>query len=310
MIASFKFTGTLSYNGRLYRAAFSNGYCTTNTASASLTVQVRASDLGPAVVFVSASNSNSVGREIDIKVEIAKNNTIICSGTISNLSMNGTSQSASRKITVPLDMLDGSEDFDLDDVLKVKIYGKCDDGLGPFLGSAGTKFWYNDDPDEYYNATLKGWARITKETDGGSSADYYYLRSNNALSILAGSTVQYKQVNLGTSWVIYDSWTMLGSSMKPATTAVTGGATTAVVLPNPVYNGQAQLQLSLGKPGIARISIHDLLGNTLMQLPPVSIEHAGTTKIPLDLSALAAGVYTVRIDIGEEAITTMLTVVH
>jgi hypothetical protein len=310
MIASFKFTGSLSYNGRLYRAAFSNGYCTTSTASALLTVQVRASDLGPAVVFVSASNSADVGRQVDIKVEISKNNTIICSGTLNNQSVTGTTQSGSKKLTIPLDMINGSVDFDLDDILKVKIYGKCNDGLETLFGSAGTKFWYNDSPDEDANSTLKGWARIAKETDGGSSASYYYLRSSNDLRTSAGSSVLYEQVNLGTSWAIYDTWTMYGSSMKPAATAVTGAATTAVVLPNPAYSGQAEILLSLSKPATPRISIYDLMGNILMQLPPVEVDHAGMVTIPVDLSTLAAGIYSVRIDTGDEAITMSLTVVH
>jgi hypothetical protein len=303
---TLSFTTSSTQSGNQYRAVFDNGTCASATFPATLTLKVNATDLGPAVLFLGVVNNIDNNRNIDLKVELYKNSTLISSGELSNEKLTGPNQNSARKYTVPLTMTNGAVSFGANDQLKVKVYGRRNGGSNNFPAL----LWYNDSPTPSINQGNKGWCRVGAETEGGTNTGYFYLRSSSALNISSGSSGQSIEQTLGTSWVLFDTWTMYGSSMKPVTTEAVTGRMTAQVVPNPLYATVAMLRLTVSKPGDAIVTLHDPIGRQMLQLPAAPIEQAGEVMLPLDLSSLPSGVYTVRIAMEDETITTSITVVR
>jgi hypothetical protein len=304
---TLSFTASMSQSGNQYRALFDNGTCTGATNPATLTVKIYATDLGPAVVFLGPANPSDDGRRVDLKVEIYKNTTLISSGTATDVIGSGPNQNSSRKTTIALTMANGAASFAATDQLVVKVYARRNGGNSDF----NALLWYNDSPVPSINHGNKGWARVGNVTQGGSNTGYFYLRSSSALNTAAGSSGTSIQRTLGTSsWALFDTWTMYGSSMKPITTGAVTGGMAARVVPNPLHTDVAMLQLNASKPGDATVTVYDLLGRPVLQMPPVPIDHAGEMVLPLDLSSLSSGLYTVRIAMENETVTTSITLVR
>jgi hypothetical protein len=300
------FTTVAAQSGNQYRAVFDNGSCTATTFAATLTVKVRATDLGPAVVFLAVVNNIDNNRDVDVKVELYKNSTLISSGMLSREKITGPNQNSSRKYTVPLVMTNGAVDFGPSDQLRVKVYARRNGGTSDFPAL----LWYNDSPTPSVNQGNKGWCRIGNTTQGGSNTGYFYLRSSSALSTSSGSTGESIQQTLGTSWVLFDTWTMYGSRMKPTPAAAVTGRMTAQVQPNPLSADMAMLRLTAPRSGEATVTVYDPIGHLVARMPALSIEQAGEVLLPLDLTSLSSGVYTVRVAMGRETITTSVTLVR
>lgn len=53
-------------------------------------------------------------------------------------------------------------------------------------------------------------------TEGGSNTGYFYLRGYGTLDATSGSSGESIEKSLGTTWVLFDTWTMYGAAMKRA----------------------------------------------------------------------------------------------
>lgn len=303
---SYSLTTAVTQSGTQYRAVFDNGTCTTATDAATLTVKVRASDLGPAVVFLGTTDANDNNREIDVKVELYRNSTLISSGELARERISGTNQNGSRKYTVPLTMTNGAVDFGPSDELHVRVYARRNGGSDDFDG----RIWYNDNPSQSVNQGNRGWARVGNETAGGTNTGYFYLRSSSALNTSAGSDGESITRTLGTSWELFDAWTMSGSSMKPATGAAITGVLTARVVPNPVGKAESHLELGGITADVASISVVDATGRPVLVLPSVHVISSGVVRLPMSFAELASGNYTLRVVAGSSTVTTAFSVVR
>jgi hypothetical protein len=84
----------------------------------------------------------------------------------------------------------------------------------------------------------------------------------------------------------------------------------AQVVPNPLYATMAMMRLNVSKPGDAIVTVYDPIGRQMLQLPAAPIEQAGEVLLPVDLSLLSSGVYTIRVTMEDETTTTSITVVR
>ena len=82
-----------------------------------------------------------------------------------------------------------------------------------------------------------------------------------------------------------------------------------IIYPNPVKSGTVFIQLNTPASGKAWISIVDGAGK-LYSVQNTQL-NSGTTKIPVNISSLASGIYTIKVDgPGKKAITQRLVVQH
>jgi 1,4-alpha-glucan branching enzyme len=82
-----------------------------------------------------------------------------------------------------------------------------------------------------------------------------------------------------------------------------------IIYPNPAKTGIVYVQLNTATTGKAWISIIDAVGKIYsVQSTQLS---SGTTKIPVGISSLASGIYTIKVDgLGKEMVTQKLVVQH
>ena len=138
-------------------------------------------------------------------------------------------------------------------------------------------------------------------TDGNVYLSPY--GSARAIRGYAGHLSQTKDAEM-IAWAIQNAeWT------SPATAAEPGVAETVGVTvgPNPA-RGRATLTLRLAQPADVSVSVVDVLGRTVLSQTS-GPRPAGETRVPLDLSRLAPGVYLVRpVVAGQPASTVPITV--
>jgi len=84
--------------------------------------------------------------------------------------------------------------------------------------------------------------------------------------------------------------------------------TLAAPMPNPSH-GNLRLAFELAESGPVRLSVHDAIGREVA-VPVSGLRQLGTHEAHLDASALAPGVYLVRLVAGNELATQRLTVVR
>lgn len=82
----------------------------------------------------------------------------------------------------------------------------------------------------------------------------------------------------------------------------------SLAVPNPV-RGAATVAYEVATSGRARLALHDALGRRVAVLADGPVA-AGAHAAPLDASALAAGVYVLRLETGAGSLTRTITVVH
>jgi len=303
---TLSFTASATLSGNQYRAVIDNGTCTNATFPATLSVKVIATDFGPAVMFLGVVNNQDNNRHIDLRVELYKNSDLISSGEVIDDKVTGPNQNGSRKYTVPLTMANGAVDFDADDQLSVKVYARRNGGSSDFP----VLLWHNDSPLPNVNHGNKGWARVGTETVGGTNTGYFYLLDDQELSTSSGSSGESIQKTLGTSWVLYDTWTMYGASMKPTVGVAVTGELTMEIVPNPTTGTSATLRLSTRIDAEVVVTLFNSLGQHVRRWSDVPVGAAGAAAIPIDLIDLPAGTYTVQVSCGDNETHGRLTIVR
>lgn len=94
------------------------------------------------------------------------------------------------------------------------------------------------------------------------------------------------------------------SSVRQTGTASSFGI--ASIYPNPAQN-IANISFSVTKPGLMRIELLDIIGNTARSISE-KLSAAGTYSVDLDLHNLASGTYYCKLSQGSNAITKMIIV--
>lgn len=303
---TLSFTATASLSGNQYRVVIDNGTCTANSLAATLSVKIVATDFGPAVMFLGVVNNQDNNRHIDLRIELYRNTLLVSSGELIDDKVTGPNQNGSRKYTVPLTMTNGAVDFGADDQLSVKVFARRNGGNGDFP----VLLWYNDSPLPNINHGNKGWARVGTETVGGTNTGYFYLLDDQELSTSSGSSGRSIQRTLGTSWVLYDTWTMYGSSMKPTAAGATAGGLIVQVLPNPVSAGNAHLSISSPTAGNASVTVFDQLGRQVSHQEDIRLESGDRATLSLDLGPIPNGVYSVVVSNGSQSASTSLVIMR
>jgi uncharacterized repeat protein (TIGR01451 family) len=294
--SDYSFTADLAQSGYQYRAVFDNGTCPRPTHPATLTVKANVYEFGPAVVFLGTSRNRDNGRSIDLKVELYRNSTLISSGELSSQIISGTSQNSARKYTIPLELTHGPASFSASDYLRVKVYARRNGGTGDFAAKA----WYNDNPLPSINQGNKGWARVGFATNGGASTGYFYLLGQEVLSAVSGSSGESIERTLGTSWELFDTWSMAGSLLKPEESVATNTSSLAVrVAPNP-FSRSTEIRFMLPSDGMVSVRIYDHLGHevaVLLRDPLKAGAHTVTWEgSTSDGARASAGEYFYRIE--------------
>lgn len=89
---------------------------------------------------------------------------------------------------------------------------------------------------------------------------------------------------------------LIRSRRAPASTE-SGARVEISVAPNPTA-GPMEVKLNIPFSGFMRINIYDMLGTKIKELPRQSIPTAGEYVVPLDVSGIPNGIYTLQVEIG------------
>ena len=279
-------------NGYQYRASFGNT-CASAVYSdpATLTVKVRADDIGPVTLFVGVTNSDNNGRRIDLVADLYKNNLLIGTDTLKNQQVSGNALNNSRKFVIPVSI--SGTDFGPSDYLEADVSVRRVGGRGDF----GVRFWFNSDST---SNTSHGWSRIFKAVSGGVSGDNYYYRSGNILATTQGTSGTSSTVTATAAFQSFGTWAIQGSLLKTVhgreplgTDAVPSTYALDQNYPNP-FNPSTTISYALPADAHVTLKVYDVLGKEVRTLVNEDSK-AGTYETRFDASGLAGGVYLYRL---------------
>lgn len=284
---------TMSMNGYRYRAAFTNDCGTSYSDEATLTVKVHVTDLGPVDLCIGSSSNSNNGCKIDLLVELFKNNVKIIEGSVLNQQVTGNSNNdLSKKNTIALPQLPSGVEFAATDILKCRVSVRRSGGTQDFP----LRLWYNGSASSSSEAGLKAWSRIHKETEG-SSADYYYLRSNDNLIAGAGTGAEYKTVTAQASYQVFGEWSVAGASMKKGATSIAHGSKTEFTA-QLISEGNLRKLRFTSPEGIVTMSLFDVTGREVRTFAPIVVSDGSSHETTIHHSGLASGIYTLIISNG------------
>jgi hypothetical protein len=186
-----------------------------------------------------------------------------------------------------------------------------------FLGGDGDDRSYGITVDGNYSAYITGRTASTNfpttvgvyDATLGGSTDAFVMKFATigiAPYPFAVHPVSSGDENAG----LYEARSMDDAQLKSvAGEAIAEQRMSLQLIPNPITS-DGRLRVSLTQPGTLGVTIYDMLGHPVRSFSGVDVEKAGELEIPIDVSDLGSGSYTIEVVCNDQRSSTRLHVVR